>query len=155
MSAGKRLAPSFKVPWQIVLHATAYYYPNASLTLEEVGDKYPSLFHDEVEKALQHKAQLNVPVNAKPIFLYVLRETTEQELQRLQRLGAIVPVENSDWAAMVVPVVKLDGSVFNLHLAVNKTATNVYQLPGTEDLFVSLLDSPVPVQRTLIFYAYR
>ena len=54
----------------------------------------------------------------------------------------IVPVESSEWAAPVVPVVKSDGSVRicgDFRLTVNKVATtNVYPLPRIEDLFASL-----------------
>ena len=53
----------------------------------------------------------------------------------------IVPVESSEWAAPVVPVVKSDGSVriCDFRLTVNKAATtNVYPLPRIEALFASL-----------------
>lgn len=117
-------------------------------TVEEVLDKSQSLFCDELGKASQHGAQLNVAADAKPIFLkarpvpYALRERTEQELQRLERLGVIVPVESAEWAAPVVPVVKADGSVRicgDFRLTVNKALTpNVYPLPRIEDLFAAL-----------------
>ena len=34
----------------------------------------------------------------------------EQELERLQRMGVIEPVQFSEWAAPIVPVVKKDGT---------------------------------------------
>ena len=46
----------FKVPWQDVLHNTAHNPPNASLTLEEVVGKNPSLFHDELVKVVKHSS---------------------------------------------------------------------------------------------------
>ena len=110
--------------------------------------KYPSLFRDELGKAIQNEAQLSVQANAKPIFVkahpvpYALQEKTEQKLERLQGLAVIVPVESSEWAAPVVPVVKSDVSVCicgNFCLMVNKAATtNVYMLPRIEDLLAAL-----------------
>ena len=43
--------------------------------------------------------------------LYALRPRLEQELERVERTGVIEPVEFSEWAAPIVPIVKRDGSV--------------------------------------------
>lgn len=72
-----------------------------------------------------------------------LREKTEQELQGLEELGVIVPVESSEWPAPVVPVVKMDRSVHicgDFCLTVNKVAANKEASPLSkiEDLFASL-----------------
>ena len=42
---------------------------------------------------------------------FVFNEKVEAELDRLQSLGIISPVQFSRWAAPIVPVVKQDGSV--------------------------------------------
>ena len=42
---------------------------------------------------------------------FVFKEKVEAELDRLQSLGIISPVQFSRWAAPIVPVVKQDGSV--------------------------------------------
>ena len=43
--------------------------------------------------------------------LYAIREKVERELDRLQANGVIKPVQFSDWAAPIIPVVKKDRSV--------------------------------------------
>ena len=42
---------------------------------------------------------------------YVLREKIEHDLERLEKAGTIEPVQYSEWATPVVPVMKHDGTV--------------------------------------------
>jgi len=37
-----------------------------------------------------------------------MRDKVEQELQKLQSVGIIQPISFSEWAALVVPVLKCD-----------------------------------------------
>ena len=66
----------------------------------------------------------------------------ETELDRLTEAGVLQPIEFSDWAAPIVPVVKRDGSVricWDYKLTANQvTSTDTYPLPRIEDLFASL-----------------
>ena len=66
----------------------------------------------------------------------------EQELDRLERDGIIQPVEFSEWAAPIVPVVKTDGSIRicgDYKVTVNQAAKlDTYPLPRADDLFASL-----------------
>lgn len=73
---------------------------------------------------------------------YAIKPKVENELDRLLNLGVILPVEYSEWATPIVPVLKPDGSVricgdfkvtINPHLLVNQ-----YPLPRAEDLFAKL-----------------
>ena len=49
-------------------------------------------------------------MKARPVP-YALKAKVEKELDRLQSEGIISPVEFTEWAAPIVPVVKQDGSV--------------------------------------------
>ena len=55
--------------------------------------------------------------NAKPFFCryrpipHALRQKVETELQRLAEQRVIEPVESSEWAVPIVPVLKPDGTV--------------------------------------------
>ena len=73
---------------------------------------------------------------------YAMRAKVEQELDRLHQQGIIEPVQFSDWAAPIVPVLKQNGSVQicgDYKLTVNEVAKlDTYPLPCIEDLFSSL-----------------
>ena len=66
----------------------------------------------------------------------------EEELERLQALGVIWPVQFSDWAAPVVPVMKSDGRIRlcgDYKITVNRAAKlEKYPIPRIEELFASL-----------------
>lgn len=93
-------------------------------------------------------AKLHVDPNAKAHFCkarqvpYALRGHVEAELNRLEKAGVIEKVEFAEWAAPIVPIVKLDGSVRicgDYKITVNRVAkVDNYPLPRIEDLFASL-----------------
>ena len=66
----------------------------------------------------------------------------EKELTRLVDLNVIKPIQFSEWATPIVPVVKPDGSIRicgDYKLTVNQVAKlDTYPLPRIEDLFASL-----------------
>lgn len=65
-----------------------------------------------------------------------------KEIDRLEKAGIIKPVEFSDWAAPIVPVVKPDGSVRlcgDYKVTVNRVAkVEKYPLPRIDDILSSL-----------------
>ena len=91
------------------------HYTRKYRSLDEVLAKHESLFRPELGKAEGVEAKLYpeaIPkfCKARPVP-YALREKVENELQRLETEGIIEPVQMSDWAAPIVPVLKRDGSV--------------------------------------------
>ena len=46
-----------------------------------------------------------------PSVPYILRERIEKELDQLLNEGIIEPVQFSDWAAPIVPIVKASGRI--------------------------------------------
>ena len=66
----------------------------------------------------------------------------DQELERLEKAGVIKPVQFSDWAAPIVPVLKRDGSVRvcgDYKVTVNQAAKpDSYPLHRIDDLFTVL-----------------
>ena len=78
---------------------------------------------------------------------YALRRRVKQELERLQRDGIIEPVQFSEWAAPVVPVMKQDGRIRicgDYKLTVNSVSDiESYPLPRIEDLLSSLAGARV------------
>ena len=116
--------------------------------LDVILDSHQALFGEELGKITGVKAKIYVKANEKPRFHharpipYALRGKVEKELHRLEEQGVIAPVEFSDWAAPIVPVVKKDGSIRicgDYRLTVNCVAKlETYPLPRIEDLLASL-----------------
>ena len=73
---------------------------------------------------------------------YALRKGIEAELERLENEGTIKPVEFSDWATPIAPIVKSDSSVRicgDYKLTVN-TASRMDScpIPKVDELFAKL-----------------
>ena len=83
----------------------------------KVLDKYPDVFKDELGTLQGTRAKIHVDPQATPKFFkphsvpYILRERLEKELDRLLSEGIIEPIQFSDWAVLIVPVVKEDGRI--------------------------------------------
>ncbi|KAL5479520.1 hypothetical protein EMCRGX_G023048 [Ephydatia muelleri] len=121
---------------------------STSSSLQAVLSKYSELFRDELSLVKGVKVKLYVDSSHQPRLFkprsvpFALRERFEAELDRLHKVGVIEPVQFSDWAAPIVPVVKSDGSVRicgDYKLTVNSAAcTESYPLPRIEDLLASI-----------------
>ncbi|BHF57996.1 hypothetical protein SprV_0100094500 [Sparganum proliferum] len=73
---------------------------------------------------------------------YAVAPKVDEELDRLQKADVIEPVQYSEWAVPIVPVLKSDGFVricSDYKLTINSaTKLNAYPLPRIEDLYASL-----------------
>nr|XP_049464977.1 uncharacterized protein K02A2.6-like [Anopheles coluzzii] len=110
-------------------------------------DKFPSVFHGTgiCTKASVH---LQLRKDARPVFrpkrpvAYAMEEIVNKELDRLEGLGIISPVDYSDWAAPVVVVRKANGQIrlcgdysTGLNAALHP---HEYPLPLPQDIFSKL-----------------
>ena len=141
---GRDWLKNIQLNWkELSIHYTRKYRsPDEVLTKNEI------LFRPELGKAKGIEAKLYLDPEATPRFCkarpvpYALREKVENELQRLETKGIIEPVQMSDWAAPIVPVLKRDGSVRicgDYKLTVNQAAKlDPYPLPRIESLFSRL-----------------
>lgn len=73
---------------------------------------------------------------------YALKDKVAAELSRLEREGVLKKVESSDWATLIVPVLKPDGSVricgdFKVTLRPYLDVPE-YPMPTPEELFTKL-----------------
>ena len=117
-------------------------------TLQHVLDRYPNVFREELGTMQGVTAKIHVDPNATPKFYkarsvpFALQAGVEEELERLQKQGIIEPVQFSDWAAPIVPVVKRDGKIRicgDYKVTINQSAkTDKYPIPRIDDLFASL-----------------
>ena len=116
--------------------------------LKEILDKHTTVFSSKLGTLKGVKVKLQTKPDVTPQFFkartipLALREKVEAELERLESLGIIVPVQHSEWAAPVVPVLKQDGSMRlcgDYRVTINKAAKlDAYPLPRVEDLFAAL-----------------
>ena len=94
------------------------------------------------------KAKIYVDSNVPPKYCrarsvpYSMQTLVEQQLDKLEKDGVIEPVQHSEWAAPIVPVLKSDKSVQicgDFKQAVNHASRlDKYPIPRIEDLFAKL-----------------
>ena len=117
-------------------------------TMKAALDRHPKLFKEELGKLKGIQAKMHVDGERAPIFFkprplpYSTRKKAEEELQRLKQNEVTEPVEYSDWAAPIVPVLKPNGQVCicgDYKVTVNK-ASKLEQdpVPTLEDLITKL-----------------
>ena len=117
--------------------------------IQSIIDRHPDLFQEGLGKVSGTKATIYIDDDkVKPRFMrarqvpYALHAKVEAEIDRLVREEVLEPVQFSQWATPVVPVLKPDGRVRlcgDYKLTVNPVAnTDTYPLPRIEDLFASL-----------------
>ena len=76
---------------------------------------------------------------------YALREKIELDLERLKRAGRIEPVQYSEWATRIVPILRSDGTVRvygDYKHTFNKVSKlDAYPIPKLDDLYSKLTGS--------------
>ena len=84
--------------------------------VEALREKYGDVFDAQLGTLKQLQASINLTEGAQPKFCkarpvaYALRPKVERELDRLVESGVLSPVDHSEWATPIVPIVKKDGS---------------------------------------------
>ena len=85
--------------------------------LQRVLEEHKEVFQEELGTLNGMEAKIYVDEKARPLYLkahpvpYALKKGVEDELGRLEKEGIISPVDFSEWAAPIVPVLKTDGTV--------------------------------------------
>ena len=120
----------------------------AKTSLKQVLDRHPDVFEETLGKLQGTTAKIYIEKNATPRVEkvrpvpFAIRHKVEQELERLQALGIIQPIQFTDWASPIVPVMKPDGSVRicgDFKVTINRvTKIERYPIPRIEELFASL-----------------
>ena len=88
--------------------------------VQGVIDTHVSVFSEKLGTFKGAKVRLHVDPHVKPQFFkarsipFALKPKVETELERLESLGIIIPVQHSNWAAPIVPVLKQDATVLPL-----------------------------------------
>ncbi|KAI4887000.1 hypothetical protein NFI96_027939, partial [Prochilodus magdalenae] len=119
-----------------------------SENLESVLNRHAEVFSKELGTLRGFEASLTLRPDQQPKFCqarvvpYALRPKVEAEIERLLQQGVISPVQFSDWATPIVPVMKKNGSVRicgDFKVTINPALCAEYHpIPRIEDLFASL-----------------
>ena len=138
---GRNWLSMIKLNWGAINQVTTQVY-------KKVLDKYPEVFKDELGTLQGTRAKIHVDPQATPRFFkprsvpYTLRDRVEKELDRLLSEGIIEPVQFSDWAAPIVPIVKEDGRIRicgDYRVTINHSSKlDSYPIPKANDLFATL-----------------
>ena len=136
----------FQLSWNRIHQLKAV---NATPAGKDIVQRYPDVYKDELGELRNYTASLRVGPNTKPIFCkaphvsYALWEKVDQELDRLESLGLIGPIQYSEWEAPIVAVLKTDQSIRlcgDYKLTMNKcTNLDSYPIPKIEDLYIKLI----------------
>lgn len=117
--------------------------------LERLLDKHKAVFEPGLGTVNAYKAKILVDSDATPKYCkarsipYLYREMVEKELNRLVEKGTLEPVEHSEWASPIVPVLKPDKQTVRICGDFKQTVhpvaqLNRYPIPRIEDLFAKL-----------------
>ena len=139
---GRDWLAALRLDWKTIFSV------GTTLSLQQVLDKHKDVFTDGLRKLRDVEAKIHIDRDERPRFFkarqvpFAVRGKVKEELEHLQSLGVIQPVQFSDWAAPVVPVMKSDGRVRlcgDYKITVNRVAKiDKYPIPRIEELFASL-----------------
>ncbi len=146
---GRDWLQTLRLNWQEIKHLRGTVTTtDTEQKVKELLQRYKTVFQDDLGKLKGTTGSLQLQDDACPKFKkarqvpYALRPQVEKELQRLQSTGVISPVEFSDWATPVVPVVKPNGNVRlcgDYKVTLNPALkVDQYPLPRIDDIFASL-----------------
>lgn len=121
---------------------------STSFNFEEFSSRYCEVFSDGLGRFTGGTVGFRLRPDARPVFMrarplaYALREPVERALDQLVRDGVITPVNTSDWATPIVPVMKKDGTIRicgDFKITLNKCLeVDRFPLPRVEDLLAKL-----------------
>jgi len=153
---GRDWLTHLKLDWRTIFSTT-------QTTVSHILNEFNEVFDDNLGELKGFTAKLQVDPQARPVFCkprqvpLMMKQKIDIELTRLERDGIIQPVQFSNWAAPVVPVVKPDGSLRlcgDYKITINKAVlTETYPLPKIDELF-SVLSGGKSFSKLDLSHAY-
>ena len=113
-------------------------------------EKYQQIFQEGLGLLRGYKAKIHIDPKAIQKYFkarsvpYSLKAKIEELLEKLVKEGVIEPIQYSEWAAPIVPVVKLDNDntvriCGDFRVTINSVFTlDRYPIPKIEDLLATL-----------------
>ena len=142
---GRDWLSDIQLDWQ---HIKSLRQTKRTSNLDSLLNKYGVVFGSELGTLRGMKARLSVKEGAVPKFCkprtvpLAMRKKVNDELDNMVKRGILSPIEWSDWAAPIVPILKSDGSVricgdfkvtVNPHLNVDS-----YPLPTIDNMLATM-----------------
>ncbi|XP_046565949.1 uncharacterized protein K02A2.6-like [Haliotis rubra] len=116
--------------------------------LQDILQDHAEVFKNELGTLKNVKARIEVEEDTTPKYVkarpvpYSLRQKVDDEIDRLVKENILEPIDCSEWATPIVPVVKKNGSVRlcgDFKVTLNPVLKRVeYPLPRIEDLLANL-----------------
>ncbi|XP_053698915.1 uncharacterized protein K02A2.6-like [Sabethes cyaneus] len=149
---GSDLVDSFGL-WSVPMDTFCRQVSSSPVPINSLKKTFPKLFSEKLGLCQKTKINLELKEQCKPVFCpkrpvaYAMLDTVNQELDRLEQLNIISPVDYSEWAAPIVVVRKANGSIricgdysTGLNAALQP---HQYPLPLPEDIFAKLANCKV------------
>lgn len=124
------------------------YCIRSDIDLGKLQSRYPDVFSDRLGLFNKYEVKLCLKEDAKPVFFkarpiaFALKEKVDKEIDKLVDLGVLIPVDHSDYASPIVPVLKRNGNVrlcADYSVSINKQlVVDQYPLPTIKELFARL-----------------
>ncbi|XP_061892242.1 uncharacterized protein K02A2.6-like [Entelurus aequoreus] len=145
---GREWLRKVKLDWTMIKTIRATHPIQEDRTMATVLDSHARVFQEGLGTLKGFEVALTLKPVHQPKFFqaravpYALRPKVEEELERLEQGGVLSPVQFSEWATPIVPIVKKNGKVricgdFKVTLNPALCAEH-YPIPRIEDLFASL-----------------
>ena len=153
---GHNWLSKLKLNWQAIFTVNTMHHlkEEQPFKLKNLVSKYPDGFRSELGILKGTTAKIYVNQGAQPKYCkarpvpYAMKPTIEDGLDMLVKTGIVEPVQCSDRAALIVPVLKPNGKVRiwgYYKLTVNQVSNlDNYPIPKTEDLYN--IKGPVQVE---------
>ena len=116
--------------------------------LDDLLRKFEDILPSELGTMKNEKAKIYLKANSIPKFLktrlvpYVLKNKIDLEIERMVKNNILEPVNISEWATLIVPVIKEENSIRicgDYKMTVNQVSQlDNYPIPKTETLFAEI-----------------
>lgn len=145
---GREWINKIKPPWKDIKMMKQSQQSQRQQQLDELLNKYKSVFSSELGVLKGIKAKFHLKEDTKPVFCkprqvpIAMKDKVGAELDNMVAKGVLTPVDYSEWAAPIVPILKKDGSVricgdfkvtVNPHLEIDQ-----YPLPSINAMLANL-----------------
>ncbi|XP_062700352.1 uncharacterized protein K02A2.6-like [Aedes albopictus] len=134
--------------WSVPMDSFCCHVSGSPTTTAALKSSFPNVFSEQLGLCSKTKVKLELKESVRPVFCpkrpvaYAMYDAVDQELDRLEKLNIITPVEYSEWAAPIVVVRKANGTIricgdysTGLNAALQP---NQYPLPLPDDIFAKL-----------------